>query len=112
MGQSAADGAQQRRLPGAVRTDHGDPLASVDIDRDAGQHLRAAQNNVQRVNGKRGHDDMREVVRSTSAKNGAPQNAVTTPIGISAGLAAARPTRSASTRNAPPYNMDSGRITR
>src|SRR6185295_11652727 len=112
MGQAAADGAQQRRLAGAIRSDHGDPLAGIDIKRDAGQHLGAAQSNVQRVNRERTHDDIRDVVRSTTAKNGAPQNAVTTPIGISAGLARTRPARSASTRNAPPYNMDSGRITR
>ena len=58
------------------------------------------------------HGPTVRVVRSTSAKNGAPTNAVTTPIGSSAGASAVRATTSASTRNAAPTAIDSGTITR
>jgi len=59
-----------------------------------------------------GHGAARRVVRRTRTKNGAPKNAVTTPIGISAGDMTVRASRSARARNAPPNSSDSGRITR
>ena len=46
------------------------------------------------------------------AKNGAPKNAVTTPIGISAGEAIVRANRSARIRNVAPNTIDRGRTTR
>ena len=46
-GQQAADGAQQGGLAGAVRADHGDPLADGDGEVDAGQDRRAAEVDVQ-----------------------------------------------------------------
>ena len=41
-------------------------------------------------------------------KNGAPKNAVTTPIGVSAGSVSTRPGMSARMRNAAPTSSDSG----
>ena len=48
------------------------------------------------------------LVRSRIAKNGAPKNAVTTPIGSSAGDISVRASTSASTRKPPPKSSDSG----
>ena len=48
------------------------------------------------------------VARSTATKNGAPTNAVTTPMGSSAGAITVRATRSAAPRNAAPPSSDSG----
>ena len=56
----------------------------------------------------RAHDAPALVVRSTSAKNGAPKNAVTIPIGISAGASAVRAITSASTKKPAPPSTDSG----
>ncbi|RGC68544.1 hypothetical protein C5N14_13110 [Micromonospora sp. MW-13] len=127
-GQQAADGAQQGRLAGAVRADHGDPPARLDAQVDAAQHRRAAQGDAQvphldggragdigrggGAGGRGAHVSTRRAVRRTRTKNGPPSSAVTTPIGISAGAAAVRATTSVSARNAPPKSRDSGRITR
>ena len=50
--------------------------------------------------------------RSTSTKNGAPRNAVRTPIGSSPGATRVRAPRSARIRNEAPYKSESGMITR
>jgi len=59
------------------------------------------------------HDEaiLREVL-STTAKNGAPKNAVTTPIGSSAGDSAVRAITSARTRKPAPKSTDSGNSNR
>src|SRR5690606_1123338 len=103
--------AQQRRLAGPVGPDDRQPLAVGHRQVDVVEHARAAEGD--------GHTRCldhavtpRREVRSTSTKNGAPKKAVTTPIGISAGDAMVRPSRSASTRHAPPNSLDSGSTTR
>ena len=52
------------------------------------------------------------VVRRTTAKKGAPRNAVTTPIGSCAGATTVRATRSMRTRKPAPNASESGRTTR
>ena len=52
------------------------------------------------------------LLRRTIAKNGAPKNAVTTPIGSSAGAIIVRPSRSARIKNAAPNATHNGKITR
>src|SRR5437667_11884450 len=52
------------------------------------------------------------VVRRTSAKNGAPKNAVTMRRGISAGASAVRAITSARTRNPAPATTEGGRCAR
>ena len=99
--------AQQRRLAGAVGPDDGDPLARR---RRAGRRRRARAGRRARPGRRRGSITRCRRVRSTRTKNGAPKNAVTTPMGISAGEATVRARRSASTRNAPPNSSDSGRM--
>ncbi len=64
-----------------------------------------------RVERERRHENVL-LVRSTIAKNGAPKNAVTTPIGSSAGETIVRASTSASTRNPPPTSSESGRTIR
>ena len=104
--QEPGDRAKQRRLAGAVRADEREPLpvgdrhvhgvddrAAAELDRDAAHVDHAAPPRV---------------VRRTRAKNGAPQNAVTTPSGISAGASAVLATTSASTRKPAPTITESG----
>ena len=107
------DRAQQRRLPRAVRADQRHPLAVLDRERDAVDDRAAAQLDRDVIESERGHDDsiLRDV-RSTTAKNGAPKNAVTTPIGSSAGESAVRAITSASTRKPAPISTDSGSSSR
>ena len=64
------------------------------------------------VERERDHDAILREVRSTTAKNGAPKNAVTTPIGSSAGESAVRAITSASTRNPAPTSTESGSSSR
>ena len=101
------DVAQERGLAGAVGPHHRHPLAVVDVEVDAAQHGLAAELDP-------GADevDHRFAFRRTRTKNGAPRNAVTTPMGISAGAATVRAMRSVRTRNAPPNSSDSGRMMR
>ena len=94
------DRAQQRRLARAVGADDRQPAAGLDGQPHRLQHPRAAV-------ARRQPDDLdarsavhrrRAPTQSRPAKNGAPTNAVTTPIGSSAGASTTRATRSASTR--------------
>ena len=100
------DRAQERRLPGAVRTDEPEPLPVRDDGSDPVDDGLAAELDGDAA--QLDHAAPPRVVRSTSAKNGAPKNAVTTPSGISAGASAVRATTSASTRNPAPTTTDSG----
>src|SRR5581483_7491223 len=111
-GREPGNEAQQRRLARAVGADDRQPLAPRDVHVDAPQHRVA-------VVGHRGgaavdHDvtPSRRDERSTRMKNGAPKNAVTTPMGISAGDDSVRASRSATHRNAPPNSSDNGSTTR
>jgi hypothetical protein len=60
---------------------------------------------------RRAHGAVRDD-RKTIRKNGAPKNAVTTPIGSSAGEITIRARRSVNARNAAPKSRESGRIYR
>ena len=108
--QDPGERAQHRRLAGAVRPEQRQPLAPFDRERDTVDDPGAR--GLDRDVGGADHGPTVRVVRSTSAKNGAPTKAVTTPIGSSAGASAVRATTSASTRNAAPTAIDSGTITR
>ena len=92
------DRPQERRLARAVRADQRHPLARLDRELDAVDDVAAAELDRDAVQLERAHARPPRVVRSTIAKNGAPKNAVTTPIGISAGASAVRAITSARTR--------------
>src|SRR5439155_1639264 len=98
-----AQGAQRGRLPGAVRTDQRHPLAALDREREIFQGVCRAE-----PDGDAAQLDHRRVLdeRSTMAKNGAPKNAVMTPIGSSCGLSTVREITSVSTRNPAPTTSD------
>ena len=100
------DGAKERRLAGAVRADEPEPLAVRDDGVDAVHDRLAAE--LDRHRAQVDHAAPPRVVRRTSAKNGAPKNAVTTPSGISAGASAVRAMTSASTRKPAPTTTESG----
>jgi len=104
----AGDRPQQRRLPGAVRPDQRHPLAVVDRERDAVDDVPAPELDRQTLDRERTHVAILRDVRSTTAKNGAPKNAVTTPIGSSPGESAVRAITSARTRNPAPTSTESG----
>ena len=101
--------AQRRRLPGPVRADQRDPAALLGLERQAGDRLHAAEADADVA-----QLDHRIVlaVRRTTAKNGAPKNAVTTPIGSSAGESTVRASTSASTRKPAPTTSESGTTAR
>ena len=99
--------AEERALPGAVRADQRDPLAGRDLRADAVEHPGRPELDRERVEDDRGHRNVL-LERSTTAKNGAPKKAVTTPIGSSAGETIVRAITSQSTRNPPPRSSESG----
>jgi hypothetical protein len=115
VGVQAEHAAQQGRLAGAVGPDDRQPPAGFHGEPDAVEHAGAA------VRGRepddldpgagRGRCRHRRLAptHSRPAKNGAPMNAVTTPMGSSAGARTTRATRSHSTRKAPPISSDAGR---
>src|SRR5690606_15076261 len=99
--------AQQRRLAGPVGPDDRERAALGDREPDPVEEPLAGDLDDDVVAADHPSTPRREV-RSTRMKNGAPKNAVTTPIGISAGAATVRARRSAAHRNAPPNSSDSG----
>ena len=131
---------QQRGLPGAVRPDEAHPLSPPDRRRhrvDGGAAVEAHRHRVELHHGAvagnagaasapafrqaddrpetRHQDSMPRPARrdtSTTRKNGAPMQAVTTPMGTSAGDCAVRAIRSAPTRNAAPPTIATGRMMR
>ena len=107
------DGAQQRRLAGPVRSDQPQPLGMFDLQRRLAQDPLLAENDrdFAQLNG-HCHNPTVRVVRSTTAKNGAPRNAVTTPIGSSEGDSSVRASTSVSTRKPPPASNDNGTTAR
>ena len=105
------DGAQQRTLSCTVRADEAQPLPR--LHRVGERHERiafaVAHADVDEVD--RRHRDAC-LVRRRSRKNGAPRNAVTTPIGVSDGFWRSRPGMSARTRNVAPAKMLMGMMMR
>ncbi len=107
VGGDTHNGAQQRRLARAVRADDAQPLPRPHGVAEAVHGHVAAVAHADVVEDQRRHRDPC-LVRRMSRKNGAPRNAVTTPIGVSAGLSRMRPGMSATMRNAAPSIIDSG----
>src|SRR5262249_49098135 len=85
MANEPGDRAEERRLPCSVRAEQGDPLAGLDRERRLADDVASAELDADAVEGERRQVAIPRAVRSTIAKNGAPKNAVTTPIGSSAG---------------------------
>ena len=115
MADQPGDRAQQAGLAGAVRPDQRHPIAALDRERHAVHDVAPAEPDgdvAERERCLRHYDAIRFEVRSTIAKNGAPKNAVTTPIGSSPGDSAVRAITSASTRKPPPTSTDSGSSSR
>ena len=102
------DRPEQRALPGAVRADDRYPLPRLDRAADAVEDPGPAELDRQLSQRQRRHGPTLLLVRSTTAKNGAPKKAVTTPIGSSAGDTTVRASTSQRTRNPPPTSSDSG----
>ena len=109
----AGDRSQQRALPGAVRPDDAQPLARLDLEstRRSIAHAPTDADAEADAPHRRAHGEVRDE-RKTMRKNGAPKNAVTTPIGSSAGEITIRARRSANARKAAPKSSESGRIDR
>ena len=107
--QEAAERAQHARLARPVRPDEHDPLVVRDLEREVADSLGATE-----PHGEIAELDHRIVLaeRRTTAKNGAPKKAVTTPIGNSAGETMVRASTSASTRKPAPTTNDSGTTAR
>src|SRR4029077_3284703 len=102
---------QERALAGAVRPDHRQPLAARNLGVDAVDDELAAERDRDSAEPQGRHVKLR-LVRSTTAKKGAPKNAVTTPIGSSAGDMIVRARTSVSTRKPAPTSSDSGTTAR
>src|SRR4051794_14181707 len=105
------DGSQRRRLPRAVGTDERDPFSVVHVRSQPFDHVLPAERDRDSIERDRRHQ-YRLLVRRTTAKNGAPKNAVTTPIGSSAGDITVRAITSAKTRKPAPSTIDNGSSTR
>src|SRR5581483_4942484 len=102
--QEAAQRAQHARLPGAIRADEHHPLVGLDLEREAADRFRLPEPDAEIA-----QLDHRIVLaeRRTTAKNGAPKNAVTTPIGSSSGDTTVRASTSARTRKPAPTTSES-----
>ena len=101
-------GSEQRRLSSAVRPDQADPLSARDVEVHVAHDEAPAKGDAEAARRDRGHERPPRIVRRTSTKNGPPKNAVTTPIGSSAGESAVLAMTSASTRNPAPTTNESG----
>src|SRR5207249_1828457 len=106
------DGPDQRRLSCSVRPDQRHPFAVLDTERDAVDDVPACELDGDAREGERAQAAILRDVRRTTAKNGAPKKAVTTPIGSSAGDSAVRAITSARTRNPAPTRTESGNSSR
>src|SRR5690606_41663006 len=105
-------GLQQRGLARAVRADHRQPVAGGHGQRDTVEHQPVPVSGTHRAQfDGRAHHSFSALRRSTMMKNGAPANAVTTPMGSSPGMAV-RAIWSATMRNDAPPSSDNGTITR
>ncbi len=108
-GEQAAECTQDARLACAVRADEHHPLVGGDLERHAAHGYGAVE--PDREVAELDHRIVR-AERRTTAKNGAPKNAVTTPIGSSAGETMVRASTSARTRKPAPTTSDSGTTAR
>ena len=103
---------QDRRLAGAVRPDQPEPAAGAHAEREAAHRLAPAVPHRRprgtRSSSPRHRHRVAWRARSSRMKNGAPKNAVTTPIGSSAGAVSMRPGMSTRIRNAAPNAAASG----
>src|SRR5215211_5246557 len=106
------DGPENGCLPGAVWPYEPNPLYRYHREAEILDDARAVESHRDPFEVKRFHGATVRVMRSTTAKNGAPKNAVTTPIGNSAGEITVRARRSARTRKAAPNASERGRTTR
>src|SRR5688500_11347448 len=104
----ACDGTKRARLPRPVRADQPHPLARLDRDVERVDDPIPVEVDRESVQDDRVHGATVLVIRRTTAKKGAPKNAVKTPIGSSAGATTVRARRSASTRNAAPKASERG----
>src|SRR4029078_4412502 len=109
VGGEARERAQRRGLPRAVRPDQRGPASTLRTQREPahGRDRPEPHPQVTRLD----HRAVLEL-RRTIAKNGAPRNAVTTPMGSSAGERIVRATTSAKTRNPAPASNESGTTAR
>src|SRR5262249_8202577 len=105
------DRPQQRALAGAVRSDQAHPFVVRELEVDVRDDALPAERDRHRAERDRAHVKLR-LVRRMIAKNGAPKNAVTTPIGSSAGDMTLRAITSARMRKPAPPSSESGRIRR
>ena len=113
---------KERRLARPVRPDRAHPGARRHLEGDVSEDLLTAESDAEPLDverdrsvadvEQRGHAALLPVRRSAIRKNGAPTNAVMTPIGISAGATAVRATRSTRIRNDAPNRTESGRTCR
>ncbi|MNC69651.1 hypothetical protein D3C75_1203700 [compost metagenome] len=106
--QLATQHAQQAALACTIRPEHAHDLARVQLQVEVLQYFIPTTTQVQAL-------DLQHQLRpliSRTRKNGAPINAVTIPIGNSAGANANRATRSASSISTPPANNEAGNTTR
>ena len=106
------DRTQDRRLARTVGPDQRQPLAGRDGQIQVPGHRPALVTDRNRGEDDRAHSGAPRVDLMTTMKNGAPRNAVITPIGSSAGATIVRAAVSARTRNAAPKSTDRGITTR
>ena len=111
IGHQPSCGTQHRRLAGTVGANEAKPLARIQDVIEVDNSIDAVVTDTKIAKAKRAHCDVCRVRRSRR-KNGAPKNAVTTPIGVSAGLASTRLGMSAATRNAAPNKTLNGNTLR
>ena len=116
VGDEAGHGSEQGGLPGAVGPDDPHPLPRPDLLGQVRQRRDrvVAHRDARRTRSRRDLHVLRPTRRErrTNKKNGAPTNAVTTPIGISLGASTVRAATSATMRKAAPPIIDTGTTTR
>src|SRR5439155_20558713 len=106
------DPTQDRRLARPVGPDQRQPLAGRDGQIQLPDPRPPLVTDRTRGEDDRAHSGAPRVDLMTTMKNGAPRNAVITPIGSSAGATIVRAAVSARTRNAAPKSTDRGITTR
>src|SRR5262249_47537199 len=109
VGGETGERAQRRRLPRPVRPDQRRPASGLRAEREPA-HGRDPPEAPPEIASPDHRPDLE--VRRTTAKNGAPRKAVTTPIGSSAGERTVRATTSARTRKPAPASSESGMTAR
>ncbi len=108
----AGDGPEHGGLARAVRSDQRDPFAGRHGGADAVQRGGGAETDPQIIDSDHDVSALARLDRSTKRKNGAPMAAVMTPIGTSVSGWTVLAAMSASTRNAAPPIIETGRTIR